>query len=133
MDAWRRPAELLQGAQIPLVLLEEMRALRGTLFAGNPAMAWLVSEMQAVLAAAVRARRHLACSIATLLWGPCACLQSSVPMQASALWQAHAMSPGLQQSRAHVRAFRMSVQLPYADAALHCGRRTSRGAAFYGS
>ncbi len=54
MDAWRRPAELLQGAQVPLVLLEERRALRGTLFAGSPAVAWLVSEMQAVLAAVVR-------------------------------------------------------------------------------
>lgn len=77
MDAWRRPAELPQGAQVPLVLLEERRTLRGTLFAGSPAVAWLVSEMQAVLAAVVRVRRALPCSTIWLFSGQCLCLLSS--------------------------------------------------------
>lgn len=50
VDAWRRPGELAAGAHVPIVLLVEGGALRGALAPGHPAVAWLASAMQAVLA-----------------------------------------------------------------------------------
>ena len=47
---WQRPGELAALAQASLVSLEEGGVLRSALAPGHPAVGWLVSELEAVLA-----------------------------------------------------------------------------------